>query len=419
VAQLYPSPPRGGAWRNGVVRRILAAELISALGSQMSFVALPWYVLTTTGSATRMGLVLGTELLPAALLGIPSALVVQRWGVRRTLLAANVCRGPLLAAIPALAFARQLTFPVLLTVVFLIGAFGAPYFSAQRLVLPETFADDESLVVQAIALLEGVVRMAMLLGPALAGVAIAAFGPANILYIDAATYLAAFFMLRRWLPAPRRPAAVWTEDERGLLAGARFALTHPLLGRITFVSLLFGLFFPPLLASLPVLTKLRYAADPRVAGLLYAAWGGGALLGTLTVLPAARRIASMTLGAIGAIGLTLPLWLLVVDLSRWQFALVLLVSGFFTPMLNAPVITLMMLRAPDEVRAKVITFILTMNLLAGPIAYALTGPALDRWGLRPVYVVVAIGVSLAAALMVSLAPNRVAPTPAASVDEPA
>jgi MFS family permease len=373
----------------------------------MSFVALPWFVLMTTHSATRMGFVFGTELLPAALLGIPSAVVVQRWGVRRTLLVADLGRAPLLAAIPLLKLAGLLSFPALLAIVFAIGVFGAPYVSAVRLVLPETFADDESLVVQGNALMEGVVRMAMLLGPALAGVAISAFHALDILYFDAATYLAAFLILRRFLPATHRRADVSSEDGRGVLAGARFALTHPLLRRITFVSLLFGFFFPPLLASLPVLTESRYGHDPRVAGLLYAAWGGGALVGTLTVLPAANRLPPMTLGAIGSIGLTLPLWLLVVDLPSWQFALVLLVSGFFTPMLNAPVITLMMLQAPDEVRAKVVTFILTMNLIAGPIAFMLTGPALDRWGLTPVYVVVALGSTAAAALIVSLAPGRV------------
>jgi MFS family permease len=401
---------RGGVLSHPLMRAILVAELISAFGTQMTFVALPWFVLVTTGSATLMGLVIAVELLPAALLGIPSAVVVQRIGVRRTLLHANLWRAPLLAAVPTLHLGGWLHFPVLLLIVFAIGVFAAPYLSAQRLVLPETFAEDQSLVVQGNALVEGVSRLGMLLGPAVSGVVIGLVGAQNILYVNAVTFGVAFVILRRWLPQQARAASGQREPEssigqegRGMLAGARYALANPLLRRITTAAVLFGFFFPPLLASLPVLTRLRYDQDPRVAGLLYAAWGGGALVGTFTVLFTAKRFTPLKLGAIGAVGLAVPLWLLLLELPEWQFALILLISGLFTPMLNAPVITLMMLLAPTDVRAKVVAFILTMNLLTGPLAYALTGPVLDRWGLTPVYVFVALGVSAAAAVLVTVA----------------
>jgi MFS family permease len=400
---------RGGVFGHPVLRAMFAAELISALGTQMSFLALPWFVLMDTGSATLMGLVLAVELLPAALLGIPSAVVVQRIGVRRTLMYANLGRAPLLAAVPVLYSVGWLPFPVLLVIVFAIGVFAAPYLSAQRLLLPETFADDLSLVVQGNALFEGVSRLGMLVGPAVAGLAIGALGAQDILYVNAFTFGVACLILWRWLPRPS-PATSGTGDavtssdpNRGVLAGARYALANPSLRRITVAALLFGFFFPPLLASLPVLTHVRYDADPRVAGLLYAAWGGGALIGTLAVLPVARRIEPMKLAAIGAVGLAAPLWLLLFTLPEWQFAIVLLISGMFTPMLNAPVITLMMLLAPIEVRAKVVTFILTVNLVTGPLAYALTGPALDRWRLTSIYTFVALGVSAAATVLVTLA----------------
>lgn len=405
------SMARPGVLRNPVLRAVLIAEFISSLGTQMTFVALPWFVFVNTESATRMGFVFAAELLPAALLGIPLAVVVQRIGVRRTMLIANVCRAPLLAAVPLLHALHLLSFPLLLVIVFAIGVFTAPYLSAQRLLLPETFANDESLVVQGNAVVEGVVRFGMLLGPAVAGVAITVVGAQNVLFFDAVTFLVAFLILRWRLPvAPadspatdRTAGPALSTEERGMLAGARYVFANPLLRRITAASLLFGFFFPPLLASLPVLTAERYGEKPVTAGLLFAAWGAGAMAGTLTVLPFANRVKPMRLAAIGAAGLALPLWLLVLPLLEWQFAVVLVVSGLFTAILNAPVISLMMLLAPVEVRAKVVIFILTMNLVAGPIAYALTGPVLDHWGLTPVYVFVAVGVTGAAALLVSRA----------------
>jgi hypothetical protein len=82
------------------LRPLLAAELVSSLGSQMTFLALPWFVLVTTGSATRMGVVLGVELIPIGHFGIPSGAVVSRLGARRTLIVCDTARAPLMASIP-------------------------------------------------------------------------------------------------------------------------------------------------------------------------------------------------------------------------------------------------------------------------------------------------------------------------------
>jgi predicted MFS family arabinose efflux permease len=403
--------------RHPALRVILLAEVISAVGSQMSFVALPWLVLTHTGSPTQMGIVLAAQVLPAAMLGIPSALVVQRLGVRRTMLVSDLARAPLVAAVPLLHLAGLLHLTALLAVVFAIGVFNAPYLSAQRLIIPETFADDETLVVRGNALLDGAVRMAMLLGPACAGVAITAFGAQNVLFFDAASYLLAFAVLWRGLPhaaptttpgpgvAPSSGLVVAAPGEppAGSLDGVRFVLRQPVLRRITLASLVFGFFYPPLLASLPVLTAQRYEQDPRVAGLLYAAVGAGSALGMLVVLGMAERVRPLRLGAVGAVGLCVPLWLLVVDLPAWQFALVMLFSGVFLPILNAPVLSQVMLGAPAQVRAQVMTLLFSVNLFSGPLALALTGPALQAWGLTPVYVLIALGVSAGSALIVTLA----------------
>ena len=400
-----PAPPArsASALRNPVMRAIVVSETISSLGSQMSFLALPWFVLITTGSATMMGLVFAVELLPVALLGIPSGLVVQRWGVRRTMLVCDLLRAPLLALVPLLHWLGLLSFPLLLVIVFAIGTFGAPYISAQRLVIPETFGDDENLVVQGNALIEGATRLASLAGPALAGLLISSFGAVNVLWLDAGSFLLSFAVLITWLPKPAVSLAdAAPEGSRGVFEGARFVITNPLLRRVSAAALIFGFFFPLLLASVPVITEQRYGADPQVAGLLFAAWGAGALIGTFGVMRIASRIPPMRLGALAGVALALPLWLLGLPLTAWQFGAVLLISGVFTPMLNAPLITLILLRSPEHLRAKVITFVMTANLLAGPLGYALAGPALDRFGLTAVLLVVAGGVTLAALTLVTM-----------------
>ena len=99
----------------------------------MTFVALPWFVLSTTGSAPRMSVVLAVELVPVAIFGIPSGSVVARLGARTTMLVSDALRAPLIALVPLLYWTGHLAYGLLLALVFLIGLFSAPYIASQRL----------------------------------------------------------------------------------------------------------------------------------------------------------------------------------------------------------------------------------------------------------------------------------------------
>ena len=80
---------------NRSVLALLVAETVSMTGSQMTWLALPWFVLATSGSATRMGLVVTAELVAVAVFGVPGGAVAQRIGARRTMLVTNASAGPL------------------------------------------------------------------------------------------------------------------------------------------------------------------------------------------------------------------------------------------------------------------------------------------------------------------------------------
>ena len=88
----------------------------------MTFLALPWFVLVTTGSATKMSAVLAVELSPLAVLGIPGGTVARRLGARRTMLYCDLVRAPLMVAIPSAPGGPSTSFVPFLVLVFLIGA---------------------------------------------------------------------------------------------------------------------------------------------------------------------------------------------------------------------------------------------------------------------------------------------------------
>lgn len=135
-------------FKNRSLLGIVSAELVSLTGTSMTFVALPWFVLVTTGSAARMGWVLAAELAPLALFGIVTGSLVARLGAKRAMLLADAARGPLMTLVPILWWTHHLSFAALLAATFAIGSFSAIYFPSARLILPEVVGEDERLVAQ-------------------------------------------------------------------------------------------------------------------------------------------------------------------------------------------------------------------------------------------------------------------------------
>jgi MFS family permease len=389
VADLTP-PTR--PIRQRPILALVSAEVISSLGSQMTFLALPWFVLQTTGSPTRMGVVLAAEIAPIAILGIPSGTVIARWGARLTMIVSDFVRAPLLASIPLLHALGWLTFPVLLVLVFLIGVFLAPYFASQRLILPELVGDDEQTVAQANAVVEGAQRATSLLGPAAAGLLIAAFSASVVLYVDAATFLVSFALLALFVP--KRPPLPQTEESGGVLAGIQFLFRDRMLRVLGVTALIANGLGQMLSAGLTVLAYEEYDSS-KVAGAFFAAFGLGAVLGSIVAVRIVGRYDPLRLGATAFVALTLPVFALSLQLPVPAVMTALAVSSFFGPLVNAPLIGVITMRTPEALRAKVMTAVLTMAMLAGPLGLLVAGPLLEAWGPRPVFLLVAAGQLLA------------------------
>jgi MFS family permease len=402
--------------RNRSIAALLAAEALSSLGSRMTWLALPWFVLVTTGSPTRMGIVFAIEVVPMALFGIPSGTVVQRFGARRTMLVCDGARAPLVALVPLLHAFGALPFGLLLAIVFALGLFTAPYFASQRLVLPEVVGEDEQRVSQANSLIEGTTRFTGLMGPAIAGLAIGAIGAANVIWIDAGTYVVSVLLVGTMVP--RRAPTPVDETARGVLAGLRYVVRDSVLAPAAFSILLIGLFVPTLFAGLPVLGFERYGRSAATAGALAASWSGGALAGSLGAFRLAGRFPPLRLAALAAPWFALPIWVLVFDLPAWAIAAALAVSGLAVPFVNAPLMMMLTLRTPATLRGKVMTTVSTAEYVTQPAGYALSGPTFVGLGLGGAFALVAAGLTLGT-LVFTLTLRRAAGTEMRVVEEAA
>ena len=181
---------------------LLAAEVISTTGSQMSALALPWFVLVSTGSAKEMSFVLAGAVGGYALFGIPSGAVLAALGSRRTMLIADAARAPLTALIPVLHWLDLLSLGPLVAIAFALGVLATPYLSAQRVIVPELLGEETEPVARANALFQGATRISMLGGPALAGVLIGFVGAPAVLAADEVTEPSAV-RRNRWLTRSR------------------------------------------------------------------------------------------------------------------------------------------------------------------------------------------------------------------------
>jgi MFS family permease len=88
--------------RSRPLAALLAAEAISTTGSQLTLLALPWFVLVTTGSPARMGVVVAADLVPTVVLALPGGALAGQLGARRTMLACDLARAPLIGLVPLL-----------------------------------------------------------------------------------------------------------------------------------------------------------------------------------------------------------------------------------------------------------------------------------------------------------------------------
>jgi MFS family permease len=401
-------------WRDRSLLGLVTAELVSLTGSAMTFVALPWFVLATTGSTGKMGWVLAAELAPVGLLGLPAGSVIARIGAKRTMLVADAGRGPLMTVIPVLFWTGHLSFAALLAVSFAVGCFSGPYFSSSRLVIPEVVGDDERRVAEVNAVVGGANQLTQIVGPVLAGLLIAATSPAAVLVVDAGTYVFSFLTILIAVRAGRRVEQ--TDESRGVLAGIRFLLRDPLLGPMLVVACLLNLVVQGLIVGVDVLGFYRYESA-HVLGFLFGGFGVGALLGALAAQQLTRRFDLLLLAA-GAIALMpLPLWLLPVSLP-WGAAMVVLAAfAFFGPIVNAPVIGVLTVRTPAALRPKVMSAVVTASTIAGPIGLFGAAQALRVVSLSTLFVVIAalltaLGLALAGVILRNRGESAPAPLPA-------
>lgn len=216
---------------------LLAANAISLTGNRLSMLAVPWFVLQTTGSATLTGVTGFFTLLPIVLSALFGGVVVDRLGYKRASIVSDLASGLTIALIPALDAAGRLEFWVLLALTFFGALLDTPGATARAALLPELAERGGARIEWATSATQIVDRGARLLGAPLAGALIALVGPTTVLWIDAATFAVSALMVA--LAIPGNLAASREEPSAGYVADFKAGLAFIRRDRLIFAILLF------------------------------------------------------------------------------------------------------------------------------------------------------------------------------------
>ncbi|MFI8536277.1 MFS transporter [Streptomyces aquilus] len=381
-----PVPP--GAAPNGAassrpsraLAAVYVAGAVTALGTQMTMLALPWLVLETTGSATRAGLVFAAQVLPMALLGFAGGEVIQRLGARRTMVVSDLARVPVVALIPLLHTLGALNLAVLVAIVVVLGALAVPYHAAQRVLAMELLSPHARSLARANSALAGVTNGSAFAGPALAGALIPLVGTTSVVWLDAASFAFSGLLLLRLVPAGGGAAGGSAAGPRGLWAGVRHLCGDWFLRRAMLSTVVFGLMLRTLMVTMPVLAFIRFEGDARVGGLLIAADGAGGLVGSVAAYVLAARVAPVRLACTALVCVALPLWTLLVPVPAGVLVVAVGLSSAAAPLANAPLMGLLSARLPDGFGPKVLQAVVTISTLTGPLGFLAAGAVLDGAG---------------------------------------
>ena len=286
-------------------RRYFAGQSISLIGTWMQMAAQSWLVLTLTGSAATLGLIVALQTLPVLLLGPYGGVVADRVDKRRLMVCLQIAMGlqALVLGLLTVAGAVQLwEIGALAALLGLNNAFENPARQAFMLEL----VGAESLR-NAVSLNSVIVNVARMIGPAVAGVLIATVGEGVCFLVNAASFaavVASLMLLDRAALAPSPPSG---REPGQLREGLRYVRANPELAVPLLMMALAGCLAYEFQVTLPVMARQGLHVGATGFGFMTAAMGLGAVIGGLLVAMKGRTGLPMLVAAASAFGIVLLL----------------------------------------------------------------------------------------------------------------
>jgi MFS family permease len=356
-------------------------QIVSLVGTWMQSVSQPWLVLLLDGSPIQLGAVLALQFAPALALAPLGGVIADRVDKRRLLLITESVAALQAAVLFVLTFTGLIEIWQIMVMALALGFVNALDLPVRQSLAAELVPRED--LMNAIALNSTSFSLARVIGPAVAGVTLALYGPAFNFAINAVSYLGVLTALVLMDPAAMQP--IERPEQRpsvraSLAEGVRYAVRTPtvlwplvLLGGIG----MFGMNFQTLL---PLFARFTLDLGADGFGALFAAMGLGALIGSLALafIGSRRPLVGMMIGG----GISFAIFEAGLGLSRTPltaFPVIVIVGLSSMLMINTINITVQR-SVPNALRGRVMALYVTVFAGSTPIGGLFAGTVAQTWG---------------------------------------
>ncbi len=380
-----------------------SGQQLSALGDSIYRVALAWWVLEKTGSATAMSTIFIFASAPMLIFLLIGGVAVDRYPRARVMLISDVLRGLLIGIVAVLAFTHRLEVWHIYLVSLLFGIAGAFFGPAYRAIVPEILPRE--LLPSANGLMTMSLQLADIAGPALGAFVVSKSGSPAAFTIDSLSFVISILCLAPLVrlalspQAPKERKSVIHDFREGVEVVRKsswlwITIVIASLGNITLSA--------PLAIALPFLVKNHLHGGVGSLGLIYSTISAGSIVGTILGTVWLERTSSLRARGLFAYGLWIAGGILIVvfglpvSIYTVAAAAFLVGAAFIIPTLIF--MTTLQELIPGKVLGRVMSIVTVGSVALVPVGSGLVGWATDHVGAPTIFILSGVLTALLAAL---------------------
>ncbi|MGW4292023.1 MFS transporter [Micromonospora chersina] len=385
---LTPTPPRT-LWRQPDFRLLLGGRLVSQLGDQLQFLALPLLTVALTGSSTQAGIVLGLQTIVYLVFGLVAGALVDRWDRKTTMIWCEIGRGSLTATIPIAAASGVLAMPQLFAIAVANGVLSTLFGAANSSALPNIVT--KAQLPSALGAVGAMSNTLRIVGASVAGVAYA-LGRMVPFAFNAVSFLASAATLRAIRADFQQERPTATAPPREIVADISHGLSwlwrKPVIRTLALLdagdSLRYGAGY-----LLIIMLAQRLHANPTQVGIVFTGAATGALLGSLLAPALTRRfpLGKLSIAMLWIEALAFPFY--AIAPTWWLLLVVAFAESVVSPIYNVALDSYRLTVTPDALRGRVTSAIDTLTSGAAAIGTMASGALIALFGAPTLTVVLA------------------------------
>jgi MFS family permease len=344
------------AFRNRNYALFFSGQSVSQIGTWMQRTAVTWVIYSLTHSAFMLGLAIFAQQFPSFLLSLPGGVVSDRYSRHKILLitqTASMIQAILLAALILTHHYVIWEIMALGAVLGIINAFDVP----ARQPMVHEMVDDKEDIANALALNSGMVNIARLVGPALSGIVLQAYGAGICFSLNALSFLAVIGSLLLMKLPKFNPPTIKKKVIHELAEGLQYLKQTPAIGVLILLLTILSLLVLPYDTVIPIFAKVVFKGTAATYGYISSFMGMGAILGSLFFASLKKgtnlRVIVLISTAILGVGL-----IIFSQISYFAVAMPFAVLvGFGSLMPMTACITTIQVEAAPNMRGRVMSFV--------------------------------------------------------------